>query len=196
MADFALAFNAVVEYGGERWDEVDEVDVVMYGDDFDCLYIQYLLSLGLVRLQEFIQSDSFKIRDRVLSDRGLGSRWENIYESLKHANRSDDGVSLSDYTTEDEEKLARRHAPFVQDPETGPADAWRWAHQDETRYNFVISDSQTALRSRGYCMWDRARLDQWSVFQSPWEAPEYPFHGDEQVSRKAGMQMWKERHRR
>jgi hypothetical protein len=119
-----------------------------------------------------------------------------LYETLKRANRSDDELYLSDYTPEDDENLALRHPPFVQDQDTGPADAWRWAHQDETRLNFVYSDSQIALRSRGYCMWDGVRLDAWNVFQGPWEAPDYPFHGNDQTSRKAEMRGRTERSRR
>jgi hypothetical protein len=113
---------------------------------------------------------------------------------MSGAYRSDNQLFLSDYRRKDEAKLTRDHAPFAHDPDSGPADAWRWAHQDETRRSFVYSTQQTALRARGYCMWDRARLNQWSVFRQPWKPPNNPHIGDQQGKRKDEMHMsWRRR---
>ncbi len=165
------------------------MDVVGYGDGFDSPHIQSLLSLGLVPLKQMIDADSHEARQRLVQNARPGPIWEFLYEALKRANQSDEEVSLSDYNRVDDAKLAHYHTPFVQDPNTGPADAWRWANQDETRKNFVYSDSQIALRARGYFMWDRAQLEEWQVFEEAWGAPDYPFHGNEQTSRRAEMQM-------
>ena len=169
--------------------------MVEYGDEFDAPVIQSLLSLGLVRLRQIIDADSYEARHQLLYKPHPDFNWDFLYETLiGGANRSEDGLYLSDYNEEDEAELARDHAPFFHDTDSGPADAWRWAHQDETRCHFVYSTNQTALRARGYCMWDRARLNGWGEFQEPWVAPIYPHQGNEQMSRKAEMQMsWRRR---
>jgi hypothetical protein len=150
-----------------------------------------MLSLGLVHLHQIVDADSPETRHRLLPR--AGDNWQFMYGALKESNRSGNGRYLSEYQSWDNERLARDHAPFAHETDTGPADAWRWAHQNETSASFVYSDEQIALRARGYCMWDRARLDGWAVFQRSWEAPGYPFHGVKQQSRKAEMQMWRER---
>ncbi len=191
-----IAFNDLAEHD-ILWGElsVNAIDVIEYGDDFDSPAIQHLLSRGLVCLRQIVDADSYEARHRLLYRPYPDSNWDFLYEALmSEAHRSNDDLYLSDYTQEDEAKLARDHAPFVHDPDNGPADAWRWAHQDETRCGFVYSTYQTALRARGYCMWDRARLDEWSVFQQPWEPPDNPHRGDQQTSHKAEMQMsWRRR---
>jgi hypothetical protein len=158
-----------------------------------------LLSLGLMWIQQIINAESYEARHQLLGPYPVFSQ-KYLYAALKYANGSDNEIYLSDYTQEDDKRLALHHPPFVEEHDTGPADAWRWAHQDETRGSFVYSDSQIALRARGYCMWDRGRLDEWNVFQTPWEAPEYPFYGEEQIasqnersSQMATMRMWRER---
>lgn len=189
----SIAFNDIESHTGSVF---SEVDLVEYGDSFSSIQIQDLLSHGLERLQQIANAGSYEARYHALHGprrARLASGRDSLYKSLRNANKSDDELYLSDYTQKDNEKLARYHAPFVKDPDTGPMDAWRWAHQDETRANFVYSHSQIALRARGYCMWDLARLEEWHVFQQPWKAPEYPFHGDEQTSRRAEMDMWCER---
>ncbi|KAF2789047.1 hypothetical protein K505DRAFT_365959 [Melanomma pulvis-pyrius CBS 109.77] len=85
--------------------------------------------------------------------------------------------------------------PFFNDPDTGPIDVWRWTHQNETWANFVNQDDRKTLREWGFVMWDRARLDESSIFQSRWEPP-YP--NDEEsranIQRRAEMQAsWEAR---
>lgn len=191
-----IAFNDIARHD-ILWGElsVDAIDLVEYGDDFDAPSIQHLLSLGLIRLRQIIDADSYEARHRLLYKPYPDTNWNFLYEALTSGlYRSDDEVYLGDYTKKDKANLARNHAPFSKDPDHGPADAWRWAHQDETQRNFVYSTSQIALRARGYCLWDRARLDEWSVFQQPWRPPKYPHRGGRQQSRKDEMQStWRRR---
>ncbi|KAL9627787.1 MAG: hypothetical protein Q9164_007491 [Protoblastenia rupestris] len=186
------AYNNVFE---QRGDVFTAVDLVEYGNDFDADPIQKLLSKGLVHLQQIVEAGFDKAQQP-----DLDSLWSpannTLYAALKEANRSDDGVYLSEYTQEEQDSLVQDNSTLMQDPDCGPLDAWAWAHQGQSRSDFVYSDSQIALRARGYCMWDRVRLEQWHIFQKAWEAPKYPYHGDEQMSRKAEMQMWCEKNPR
>ena len=192
MALTTIAYNDVFEQIG---DEFTAVDLVEYGNDFDADPIQKLLSKGLVYLRQIVNAGLDEAHYRAPDS--LWSPANNtLYAALKRANRTDDGVHLSEYTQEEQDRLARDNSPLKQDPDRGPLDAWAWAHQRQSRSEFVYCDSQIALRARAYCMWDRARLEQWHIFQKAWEAPNYPYHGDEQTSRKAEMQMWCEKHPR
>lgn len=111
---------------------------------------------------------------------------EFLFEGLKEANERDDAVYLSDYTQD--VKLAHVALPFVDDPDDGPADAWSWAHQDETCVNFVNSDSRKPLREWGYVMWDRARLENWAIFETPWEGSEASVSANEESQSWGEMQ--------
>jgi hypothetical protein len=73
-----------------------------------------------------------------------------LHEGLKLANELGDGLELSEYDQNDEEDFSRRYAPFVHESNTGPAEAWRWAHQHETIATFVYVDSQNSPHERGY----------------------------------------------
>lgn len=171
------AFNDMIAYDDE-WTEVAPVGLVEYGDDFDSPFIHRVLSLGLLRIHKFIKPEFRDTRRRMLP--GPGLYWAFLSEALRRETYSiDDGVYLSEFTAEDNERLELDHAPFFDESDSGLADGWRWAHQDATGTAFVRSNSQIALRAQGCCMWDRARLDAWSVFQQPWEPPEYPFHREE-----------------
>lgn len=185
-----IAYNDVLERTGS---EFTAIDLVEYGDDFDADPIQRLLSRGLAHLQRIVDLGSGEARHRAL-DSLRSPAYNTLYAALKDANGTDDGVDLSEYTQEEQDRLARDNSPLMQDPDRGPLDAWAWAHQRQSRSGFVYSDSQIALRARGYCMWDCARLEQWHIFQKAWEAPKYPYQGDEQMSRKAEMEMWCEKH--
>jgi hypothetical protein len=125
----------------QPWSELDPVDAADYGDDYDPQVTNYLLSLGLLRFHQIVNADSYEVRHRLICSPRWGDRSENLYEALKNANvnRSDDDLFRSEYTREDDENLARYHPPFVQ-VSAGPAEAWRWAHQDEPGANFVHSD--------------------------------------------------------
>jgi hypothetical protein len=191
-----LAFNDIAEHDivwGDR--SINEIDVVEFGDRFDSPLVQGILSHGLVCLRRLIDADSYNVRHQILCSPGSDYNWNFLHEALMNELwRSDDGKFLADYRRKDEAALARDHAAFAPDPDHGPADAWRWAHQDETRRGFLYSFNQVLLRARGYCMWDRERLNGWSVFQQPWRPPDYPHRGEQASQRRSEMassQLWR-----
>jgi hypothetical protein len=97
-----------------------------------------------------------------------------MYSSLRGGTGFSSFRRLADFTERDEEELARRYPPFVEESDTGPADAWRWAYQDENCQDFNYPNYRSPLRQRGYCMWDRARLDEWHILEHPWHRPIRP----------------------
>ena len=177
-----LAFNDIAEHD-IAWGEFS----VEYGDRIDSEFIQHLLSLGLAHLHRIVLAETYEARYKLLYSNYPPHNSNFLYEGLKMANEHDDGVYLSDYTQDEE--LAHITSPFVQDSDTGPTDAWRWTHQDETCANFLNSDSQKPLREWGYVMWDRARLNKWDTFQMPWETPHTSASAGEETQRVAEMQV-------
>jgi hypothetical protein len=150
------------------------------------VYIQHLLSLGLAYLYQIVLTETYEVRHKLLYFNYPPYNDEFLYEGSKTANEDDDKVSLSDYTQDEE--LAHIRSPFIQDPGTGPTDAWRWAHQNETCAHFLNSDSQKPLREWGYVLWDYARLNKWDIFQRPWETLQTSTSADEETQRVAKMQ--------
>ncbi|KAF2105204.1 hypothetical protein BDV96DRAFT_695014 [Lophiotrema nucula] len=139
-------------------------------DERDCIFIQALLSHGLEKLRRIMMAKTYETRYKLLnSGEYPESRFPFLYEALKHANRADHAVYLSDFSPTVERTHIKR--PFFDDSDTGPADIWRWAHQDETWRTFVNQDNREALREWGYVMWDRARLEERAIFHSSWEPP-------------------------
>ena len=198
VTDCFMAFNDIVEHDF-KWgdDSTYPVDVILYGDEFDNRDISCLLSHGLEFIRKVVDSETYRARHDLLSPLQLNHHRCCSSEILTDwLNRYDNSIRLSEYTPDEEQEFRRIHSVFLSDPNSGPVDAWRWAHQDETMSGFFFSVNQVALRSRGYCMWDRARLDKWAVFQQPWDPPQNPHQGDEQKSQKAAMKIWFENRRR
>ncbi|USP72751.1 hypothetical protein yc1106_00025 [Curvularia clavata] len=161
------AFNDIAEHD-IAWGEFR----VEYSDERDSIFIQYLLSLGLETLRRISMAETYEARYGLLID---------------------DAVPHSDFTPTDERTHIR--PPFFNDPDTGSPDIWKWAHQDESWANFVNQDNRKTLREWGYVMCDRARMDDYGIFQSRWEPP---YHNDAEskayIKRCAEMQAsWEAR---
>ncbi|GKZ42803.1 hypothetical protein AbraIFM66951_002736 [Aspergillus brasiliensis] len=90
---------------------------------------------------------------------------------------------LNTFNAEDEANHIPQ--PWYRDPDSGPEDIWRWASHDGGKEDFVGSTVQIPLRRWVYVMWDRWRIDEWSVlikqrlppFQS-WELIAWPQLGE------------------
>ena len=54
------------------------------------------------------------------------------------------------------------------DADTGPKDVWRWVQAQLPTYKYLFYAEQASLRKPGYVMWDRERLDPWTVWRRPW----------------------------
>ncbi|KAF2762333.1 hypothetical protein EJ05DRAFT_497187 [Pseudovirgaria hyperparasitica] len=183
------AFNDIAEHD-IAWGEFR----VEYDDERDSPFIQYVLSLGLEKLQRIMAAKSYETRyERLYSGVYPKTRFNFLCEALNHANRRDDGNYLSDFSPTIERTHINR--PFVAEADTGPDDIWRWAHQDETWAHFVNQNNRETLREWGYVMWDRARLEECAIFHSSWEPP-YPNEEDSRacIQRRAEMEAsWEAR---
>lgn len=144
--------------------------MIDYISDRESLHIQNILSRGLEKLRQLSTARTYEARHELLKDHP-GSRWPFLYTALTGANRGYKDLYLSDFTlTEDQ---SRMRPPFFNDPDSGPADIWRWARPDEFYEDSDDEDDRVALREWGYVMWDRARLDDFGIFQNRW-GPSYP----------------------
>ncbi|KAF2745057.1 hypothetical protein M011DRAFT_147762 [Sporormia fimetaria CBS 119925] len=161
----APAFNAIVEediaWGYFR---------VQPAEFFNCEYIQYILSLGLERLQLISAATTYETRHPlVYSDKYPKARFDFLHDALRCANQErSDNIFLHDFTAADEQTHI---APsYFEDSDSGPMDAWRWAHLHETWEYFVYQADRATLRQWGYVMWDRDRLKRSGTLRSPWES--------------------------
>ncbi|MCJ1434095.1 hypothetical protein MMC27_003461 [Xylographa pallens] len=128
---------------------------------------QGILSLGLNYLRRLVTAETYEECYQLLAPNRHGDHYF-LNEGLVASNRLDEGdVELCNYTSEDEQRWI--HSPFLDDPDPGPAKAWRWAHEHLPLDCFVHLDDHRKLRERGYVMWDLERLEQWDLFREPWE---------------------------
>ncbi|RDL31018.1 Uncharacterized protein BP5553_09807 [Venustampulla echinocandica] len=135
-------------------------------------HMQPILARGLSSIRSIILANSYQDRYQLMYLDFEEYTDMFLFGALDAANEPNDHVDLEDYTADDE--LARIKSPFVQDPDSGPADVWFWAHQEVTQSQFINCDSQRSLRERGYVMWSRTRLVEMDVLQTPWEEPDEP----------------------
>lgn len=158
------AFNEMVEHD-IQWGEFR----MSYADMSDLDDIEPILARGLSSIHSIVLANTYEDRYQLLYPDYPQHADNFLYEALNAVNERDDGVDLEEYTTDDE--LSRIRSPFFQDPDTGPADAWRWAHQEETCAHFVNTHARRSLREWAYVMWSRSRLDQMNIFQTPRDEP-------------------------
>ncbi|KAI9775732.1 MAG: hypothetical protein M1839_000934 [Geoglossum umbratile] len=161
------AFNDIAEHD-IVWGKFN----VRFGDRIDSPYIQHLLSFGLQKLHQISTAETYEARHTLLYSRyGPEVTINFLYEALRLANKADGlGDPFPGFTLENQRTLAK--APFFRDPDTGPADVWRWTHNDGTRYRLIYRKHQPRLREWGYVMWDRSRFDDIGIFNSPWKPRE------------------------
>jgi hypothetical protein len=169
--------------------EIDFVDVVQLGDEHDSSYIEHALSLGLERLQQVIHGESHATRQKLLGGSHPESHHFFLEQGLNDSNYRYDSDGRLLYRSElrPGDMLARSNHPFVKEADTGPADAFQWGHNDDSQDIYVNSREQKALRARGYCMWDRARLVDWPTFHKYWRAPHHPISDHEIALNRAEM---------
>lgn len=95
---------------------------------------------------------------------------KHYYDLTPHASALDRWVirktTLAALDDADEAKLVPR--PVAPDPDPGPEQVWRWAHDLDSVEHFVAGNRQQPLRKWGYVFWDKKRLDMWDVFGRNW----------------------------
>ncbi|PGH08842.1 hypothetical protein AJ79_05846 [Helicocarpus griseus UAMH5409] len=129
--------------------------------------MQYQLSHGLARIRQFVGIEPEKARHNLLatwSERHIHPGF--LSSALREAAVWGIDQVLAEFESEDEDEFIPK--PWFKDEDSGPEDAWRWAHQAEKSRTFVYSPSNIQLREWSYVMWDRRRLDEWCVFEQAW----------------------------
>jgi hypothetical protein len=128
--------------------------------------IERQLSRGLAYLRGLIHTRSIEECQLLLEDEGsLVPKYGFLGSKLGGASYGDDQL-LADIQP-DEENDYTIHS-LLRDMDSGPEDAWRWAHAAQSADDWVFSDRQSPLRRWGYVMWDRERLDAWGVLEHAW----------------------------
>jgi len=134
--------------------------------------IEVLLSCGLLHIRAIIEAKSFQDRcelfptalplfgDELLRPTLVAANFEgnehNVeYQQLRENDDSDESTNPSPVI----------RPPHFEDADSGPHDAWHWAHENEIPTCFIYSDKRAPWREWGYVMWDRARLDQMKLFE-------------------------------
>ena len=148
------------------------------------------LSFGLEHLRHFFASTTPESQRELLSSVEQDSNVTFLSAGLKEANYLG-GEMLAEMDVEDQEDFICK--PLFHDPDSGPEDVWRWAHQSQYSEHFVYSPAQIPLRQWAYVLWDRARLDEWKVFEKPWEGIDVAEYERQEESRRllesGGMQI-------
>lgn len=148
------------------------------------------LSFGLEHLRHFFASTTPESQRELLSSVEQDSDVTFLSAGLKEANYLG-GEMLAEMDVEDQEDFI--HVPLFHDSDSGPEDVWRWAHQSQCSEHFVYSPAQIPLRQWAYVLWDRARLDEWEVFEKPWEGIDVAGYERQEQSRRlqesGGMQI-------
>ncbi|KAI1288285.1 hypothetical protein F5Y03DRAFT_404932 [Xylaria venustula] len=127
--------------------------------------IQNVLSLGLQKVDKIIRTEIYEEceQDRLLPHESLFY----LTDGFRHANKESHGFWLRN--TDPNVDLLHIKQPLYADPDSGPADIWRWAHYRESWHNWVYQENRETFRRWGYVMWDRSRLDAIGIFQNPWK---------------------------
>lgn len=127
----------------------------------------YYIPLGLCFLHRFLLANTHGECSRLLSHKSLYREYffsaplaASFHQSaLRH-------ISLESYTEEEVRVLIPQMS--AQDDDSGPRDAWRWAHAQCGWRNWYITKERDDLRERGYVMWDSARLVEWGILERGW----------------------------
>lgn len=122
-------------------------------------------------IQKIARAKSYEDRHLLLySSRGPPATYFSLYEGLHEANEPNGGILLRDFPPNDSAFGVRLiQTPFFDDPDFGPVDVWRWAHQEESGHSWIYREYRDNLRQWGHVMWDRSRLDATNIFEKPWE---------------------------
>ncbi|KAJ2978822.1 hypothetical protein NUW58_g7373 [Xylaria curta] len=160
--EWVLAFADVgehdVDWGARKVD---------YTNCFDSPEMQSVVSRGLAKLYEITGAETYAERYQALDVDTLPYySCELLCESLESLDEDWDGILLEELTPETEKTHVKQS--LFNDPDSGPLDAWRWAHSQESRERWVYQKDRRELRQWGYVMWDRARLETADIFQGSW----------------------------
>ncbi|KAK7935315.1 hypothetical protein PG985_000810 [Apiospora marii] len=163
--------------------------------------IQRILFSGLENLHQIAEAETYEKRYGLIHHyrAGRGSPLSTelfLYHGLLGANEQTHIICLKWLMPQDD--VLRTKQPCFSDSDPGPADAWRWAHQEESWAHWVYQANRRDLRRWGYVMWDRSRLKVIGLFREPWLDPSYSggatLEQQDAARRRAGLQeSWEKR---
>lgn len=119
-----------------------------------------------------------------------------LYDGLmKVHSQREDSLPAQDPTLVESEQDPR---PFYPELDSGPEDAWYWAHDDEDELGWVYDVQRQNLRQWGYVLWDKSRLEAVGLFESAWndsdELVDASLEEQEEQRQRAYMQnSWDQR---
>lgn len=163
--------------------------------------IQRILLSGLKKLHQIAQAETYEERQGLLHHY-CTSRCSPLapelflYDGLLGANEQTHIIVLKWLRPEDD--ILRIKQPYYWESDPGPADGWRWAHQEESWAHWVYQENRRGLRRWGYVMWDRSRLEAVGLFREPWDESSYSgsaaLEQQDAARRRAGLQeSWERR---
>ncbi|KAI0377876.1 hypothetical protein F5Y04DRAFT_263451 [Hypomontagnella monticulosa] len=125
--------------------------------------VQAIMSSGLASVYRIATAKTYAERHKLLYQRNGPDRSDKfLYRALKRYSE----VNM---------RRGSSRALFTagQDRDGGPQDAWEWAHTNCAPRVQAYRLDRTGLRRWGYVFWDRARLEEISLFKEPFRPPRY-----------------------
>ncbi|KAK1768774.1 hypothetical protein QBC33DRAFT_577229 [Phialemonium atrogriseum] len=153
---------------------------VKYGDRVDSPFIQHVLSLGLEKLHQIAGAETYEERYGLLYSSHCPPATDSfLHEGLRGANEQNDNIFLDDLTPED--RTLHIKWLFFADPDSGPADVWRWAHQEESWANWVYQENRHGEQiymsgGTGWWSWGDQSKVRWRGGVMPGQGRSVPVH--------------------
>lgn len=171
LRGLSVGFNETAEHDID-WAELS-IDPTDYMDGNP--WKQGYLSQGLGFLHRLVTAKTYDDRHAVLSP--LKPSDSLFLQDGLRAQGVDDMHDAAVRGLRDEAPDYDVPALSVND-DSGPIEAWCWANGAETLY---YEQDQADLREWGYCLWDKARLEAWGLFNKPWTA-ERAYEREQKIS--------------
>ena len=168
-------------------------------DGSDLFYKEGYLLKGLEFVFQLSTASTYDDRHRLLlSNQGFkGSRLSDALRAPRMLQLQ--GLMLKKYDEEEEVTIIKQS--LDNDKDSGPAEAWRWAHATSTKKRFYFLKKHRPLRLGGYVMWDLQRLLDWKFFEKSVEdmiaqrSPAYPERLRQEAEQKEQLESFNERSR-
>lgn len=139
-----------------------------YGNDVGESHMQSVLSRGLRKLYEIGAAETEEQKFRLLYQQNPSSTSSFLHDGLQFVDGLNGSHAYLEDMTEEEESFYVRQ-PFSEDEDSGPRDAWEWAHASQTSVCWTYQDEHSDLRKWGFVMWDQSRLDAIGVMEEEWD---------------------------
>ena len=160
-----LAFNEVAEHDIE-WGELG-LQSIDDEEPHEFTPMERYLVRGLAFLRRVINAPDYDVRYNLLDFKTYRETL-SLYDGLMHQ-PGYESTRLTDWSSKSRAEVLERFD--AADTDTGPKDAWLWAHEtcsSSQLYNDPYN-GHAFLRRCGYVIWDSTRWRQWRLLDTPWE---------------------------